>query len=678
MVHTGGHTEYAPVGHATNLAARMQSVAPAGSVVISDDTRRLVEGYFELRDLGLTEVKGISEPINVYEVTGDGPLRGHFELAARRGLTKFVGRSNELEQMRRTLELVLAGHGQIVATVGDAGAGKSRLVYEFKARLPSESKVLEAYSVSHGKTSAYQPVLELLFGYFGIGDIDDKAERRAKIETRLDALDPALNDILPYLFAVLGIQGASDPLAHMDLQIKRRRTLEALKRIPLRESLNQPVVIIFEDLQWIDFETQALLDLLADAVANARVMLLVSYRPEYRNEWGNKSYYTQLRLDPLGRESTEELLGALLGEAVEVGQLKRLIAQKTGGNPFFIEEIVQALFDEGALVRNGTVKVARALSQLRLPPTVQAILASRIDRLAAENKDLLQTLAVMGRESPLVLIRKIATRAHGELDQMLSALREGDFIYEQFASSGIEYTFKHALTQEVAYNSLLIEQRKQLHERAAQAIESVFADNLDDHLADLAHHYSRGDNVSKAVEYLGRLAQQAWQRAAHTDAISNFSAAIALLQRLPDSSQRTWQELLLQLGLGPALMAAKGYSAQEAEQAFTRAQQLCERLGDPPQLFHALFGLLFVHVLRLNTPTAYQLAERLQRLAQTANESGLLLLAHVATGNVLFAGSHCGGASKMDDLLRAREHLKRQFPFTILSAIGSSPRSAAT
>src|SRR5713226_1583218 len=228
MVHTGGHTEYTPVGHVTNLAARMQTLAPAGSIVVSGDTRRLVEGYFELRDLGPTEVKGISEPVNVYEVIGAGAARGHFELAARRGLTKFVGRENELQQMKHALDLVLAGRGQIVAAVAEAGTGKSRLVYEFKQLIPNDCKVLEAYSVSHGKASAYLPVLELLYGYFGIEGTDDKAARRDKIETRLGALDPALNDTLPLLYTLIGLHEGPDPIAQMDPQIKRRRTLEAI------------------------------------------------------------------------------------------------------------------------------------------------------------------------------------------------------------------------------------------------------------------------------------------------------------------------------------------------------------------------------------------------------------------------------------------------------------------
>ncbi|MBV8360349.1 MAG: AAA family ATPase, partial [Deltaproteobacteria bacterium] len=650
LVHTGGHTEYTPVGHAANLAARMQSAAPSGGIIISEDTRHLIEGYFELRELGHTEVKGVAEPVKVYEVIGAGSLHGHFDLAVQRGLTKFVGRESELKQMARALELAHSGHGQIVAVVAEAGTGKSRLFYEFKATLPADCKVLEAYSVSHGKASAWLPVLELLRGYFGIQETDDAAIRREKLRAALAALDPALSDTQSYLFALLAIAESPDPIAQMDPQAKRKRTLEALKRIVLRESLKQPIVIIFEDLHWIDDQTQALLDLLADGIGNARALLLVNYRPEYRHEWTNKSYYSQLRLDPLGRENTAEMLATLLGDGVELNPLKRLIVERTEGNPFFIEEMVQALFDQGAIVRNGAVKVARSVSQVRLPPTVQGLLASRIDRLPHEHKELVQTLAVMGRESPLALIRKVAMRPEGELEPMLAALQAGEFIYEAPTAAGIEYTFKHALTQEVAYNSLLIERRKLLHEHVGQALESMFADWLDGHVSELAHHYSNSENVDKAIEYLGRAGQQAAQRSAYAGAINNLGAALNLLQKLPENPERIQRELLLQLAVGPALIAIRGWAAPEVERAYSRVRELGEQASNAPEIFPGLFGLWVVYLLRAQLGIAFALAEELLRRALREEDSALLQYAYFALGNTTFWRG---------DLLSAREHLEK-------------------
>jgi predicted ATPase len=404
----GGHTEYTPIGHTTNLASRMQAVAPVGSIAVAALTRKLCEGYFVFKSLGPTRVKGVSEPLEVSEVVGLGPLRTRLQRDAGRGLTKFVGRERDVETLRQALDHAKAGHGQIVAAMGEAGVGKSRLLFEFKAVAQSGCMVLEAYSVSHGKASAYLPIIELLHGYFAIEPADDSRKRREKVTGRLLALDRTLEDTLAYLFGLLGIIEGDDPLAQMDAQVRKQRTLEAIKRILLRESLNQPLMVIFEDLHWIDDQTQAFLNLLADSICITKILLLVNYRPEYSHQWSSKTYYTQLRLDPLGKESADEMLAALLGDGVEVTALKRLIIEKTEGNPFFMEEMVQVLFDEGALLRNGLVKLTKPLADLKIPSTVQAILGSRIDRLPPNAKDLLQMLAVIGREFSLSLIRAVA------------------------------------------------------------------------------------------------------------------------------------------------------------------------------------------------------------------------------------------------------------------------------
>jgi class 3 adenylate cyclase len=325
-IQTGAdHTEYTPIGHSTGLAARLQTLATPGTTMISGATRRLVEGFFQLKSFGATRLKGVTEQVEVYEVTGLGPLRTRLQRAAARGLTKFVGRQREMEALKHAAEQAQTGHGQIVAVMADPGVGKSRLFYEFKATSQTGGMVLEALSASYGKASAYLPVLELLSQYFEISRDDDDRKRRERILGKVLGLDRQLEDTLPYLYSLLGVADAGELLAGMDPQIRRRRTLEAIKRILLRESLNQPLMIIFEDLHWIDEETQALLNLLVDAIANARILLLVNYRPEYRHEWGSRTHYTQLRLDPFGPENADEMLSALLGDEKDLIPLKRLI-----------------------------------------------------------------------------------------------------------------------------------------------------------------------------------------------------------------------------------------------------------------------------------------------------------------------------------------------------------------
>jgi predicted ATPase len=371
-----------------------------------------------------------------------------------------------MDALKHAAEQAKSGHGQIVAAMAEPGIGKSRLFFEFKATSQSGWMVLETFSVSHGKASPYLPVIDLLRNYFRIASEDDERTRREKVTGRVLALDRSLEDTLPYLFALLGIVEGVDPLAQMDGQIKKRRTLDAIKRTILRESLNQPLMVVFEDLHWIDEQTQELLNLLADSIGTAKLLLLVNYRPEYSHQWNSKTYYTQLRLDPLGKETAGEMLSALLGASpapatqspgasrerssgdlqvagrVRVQDslegLKRLIIERTEGNPFFMEETVQMLFDEGALARNGTVRLRRPLNELKIPPTVQAILAARIDRMPPDEKDLLQTLAVIGREFPLGLIRRVVQRADTELDRMLAELQLAEFIYEQPGTGDIK------------------------------------------------------------------------------------------------------------------------------------------------------------------------------------------------------------------------------------------------
>src|SRR5208283_5492065 len=293
-------------------------------------------------------------------------LRTRLQRSASRGYTKFVGRTREMEAMKAAAEQAKAGHGQIVAAMAEAGTGKSRLLFEFKAVSQSGWMVLETFSVSHGKASAYLPLLDLLHGYFKIAGEDDQRTRREKLTGRILALDRSMEDTLPYLFSLLGIIEGADPLAQMDGELKKRRTLEAIKRILLSESLNQPLMVIFEDLHWIDEATQEFLNLLADSLGTAKLLLLVNYRPEYSHKWNSKTYYTQLRLDPLGKESADEMLTALLGDGKDLLPLRRLIIERTEGNPFFREEIVQVLLDEGALVREGTaVGLTRPLGELR-------------------------------------------------------------------------------------------------------------------------------------------------------------------------------------------------------------------------------------------------------------------------------------------------------------------------
>ena len=632
-IQTGeSQVEYTPIGHSISLASRLQALANPGSIAISDGLRKLVEGYFTLKALGPARVKGSSEPVNVYEVLGLGPLRTRLQRAAGRGLTKFVGRQREMEALHHTASLAREGLGQLVAVIAEPGVGKSRLFYEFKLRSQSGWMVLEALSVSHGKASPYLPMIELLHSYFGIEANDDGRKRREKVNGRIVTLDQALEDTRPYLFALLGLAEADDPLAQMNPQNRRRRTLEAIKRIFLRESLNQPLILIFEDLHWIDEETQAFLQLLVEGLANAPVLLLVNYRPEYTHHWGSKTYYTQLRLDPFGKESADEMLSILVGTDASLAPLNRLIAEKTEGNPLFMEEIVLSLFEDGTLARNGEVKLVKPLASLRISPTIEGILASRIDRLPADEKDLLQTVAVIGTEFSLRVARAVTDGSDDELNRMLNDLQLAEFIYEQPAAGDVEYKFKHALTHDVAYNSLLTERRKLLHERAGEAIEKLYPHWLDDHLTELARHFERGGSVAKAVEYLTRAGTKTAEQGAHSEAIGYFAQGVELLRSLPEGAARDHQELDLQLALSWSSFVARGPQAPERELSLVRARELCNRLGDNARLMEVLMTLAHLRITGNDFEAGRELAETLLTMAQPAKAPAVRAGAHHVLG----------------------------------------------
>jgi len=417
------HMDYTAVGQTTHLAARMEQIADPGAIVITPHTLALAEGYVEVKSLGPIPVKGIAEPLEIFELMGAGRARTRLQAATLRGLTRFVGRDAEVEHLRRVLGQAGSGRGQVIALVGEAGVGKSRLTYEFThSHRVKDWLVLEASSVSYGKATSYLPVIDLLRGYFKIGDRDDQREMRAKVLGRVLELDRALESLVPPLLFLLDVPVEDIGWQTLDPPQRRQRTLDAVKRLLLREALVQPLLVVFEDLHWIDSETQALLDSLIESLGSARLLLLVNYRPEYHHGWGSKSYYTQTRLDALPAESAEELLEALLGDDPGLARLKQLLIKR--GNPFFLEETVRTLVETKALAgERGRYRLMQPVHSVQVPSTVQAMLAARIDRLLPEDKRLLQVAAVVGKDVPFTLLHAIAELSDAALRGGLERLR---------------------------------------------------------------------------------------------------------------------------------------------------------------------------------------------------------------------------------------------------------------
>jgi class 3 adenylate cyclase/tetratricopeptide (TPR) repeat protein len=574
------HMDYTAVGQTTHLAARMEQLAEPGSILLSPTTLELAEGYVEVKALGSLPVKGLLEPVEVCELVGARVVRSRLQAVAARGMTRFVGRDSEVDQLRQALERAQAGHGQVVAIVGEPGVGKSRLHWEFThSHLARSCLILESGSVSYGKATAYLPIIDLLKAYFHIEGRDDTEKIREKVIGKVLSLDRALEPSLPALLSLLEVPVEDKTWGGLDPSQRRQRTLDAVKRLLLRESQVQPLMLLVEDLQWIDAETQALLDSLVESLPMARLLLLANYRPEYQHRWGSKTYYGQLRMDPLPVESADDLLTSLLGTEQSLDSLKRTLIERTEGNPLFLEESVRTLAETKALIgERGAYRLAHDATAIQVPATVQAILAARIDRLSPEDKRLLQAASVIGKDVPFALLLAIAELAEEDLRRGLAHLQAAEFLYETSLFPDLAYSFKHALTHEVTYGSLLQERRRDLHARIVEAIEALHGDRLGEQVERLAHHAVRGEVREKAVHYLRQAGLRATARSALPDARGWFEQALGVLEATPESQSVLEQAFDIRLELRPVLNLLG--EARRSLDRLREAEALAERLND--------------------------------------------------------------------------------------------------
>jgi class 3 adenylate cyclase/predicted ATPase len=624
--------DYTAVGQTTHLAARMEQIARPGTILVTADTLKLVEGYVEVTPLGLIPVKGLSDPVEVFEITGVGPVRRRLQAMATRALSRFVGRDTEIEHLLRALQRAGDGHGQLVAVVGEPGVGKSRLFFEFvRSHRARTWLVLESGSVSYGKATPYLPIVDLLKGYFKVEDRDGQRQVREKITGKLLTLDRALGPSVPAFLALFDVPVDDPEWQASDPRERRQRTLDAVKRLLLAESRVQPLLLVFEDLHWIDSETQGFLDTLFESLPTARVLVCVNYRPEYRHAWGGKTYYTQLRIDPLQAESAEAFLHALLGPDPGLDPLRRLLIERTEGNPFFLEESIRALVETGELVgERGAYRLTGSVQTLRIPATAQAILAARIDRLSPEHKRLLQAASVIGKDVPMSLLHAITDEGDDALRRGLTELQATEFLYETRLFPDVEYTFKHALTHEVTYGTLLSDRRRALHARIVTAIEQQYAERLGEQMELLAHHAVRGEAWEKAVVYVREAGTKAFTRSAYTDAVNYFTKGLEIVATLPKSAEPERHEMALLLALGPTIQAIKGLGAPEAERMFSRARELSERLGDTGATFQGLWGQWMAAAGQGRIRPARQIGGELLTLADRTKDRVFLLQANHA------------------------------------------------
>jgi class 3 adenylate cyclase/tetratricopeptide (TPR) repeat protein len=631
------HTDYSAIGQTTHLAARMEQLADPGSILMTSATLRQVLGYMAVRSLGLVPVKGLPEPVEAFELQGAGPARTRLQALTIRGRTCFVGRETEYALLHQALTRAQNGRGQVVAVMGEPGAGKSRLIHEFTHAAETQGwLILESHAMSYGQAVPYLPIRDLLKTYFQLHDDEAPQHIRERLTGQLLRLENALRPALLPLLALLDVPVEDPSWQALDPVQRRQGVLDAVKRLLLREGQRQPLLLVVEDLHWADAETQALLETLVESLPASRLLLLVSGRPEYQPRWGRKTYYTQLRLDPLTPDQATTLLNALLGGIVGLEPLKQRLVEWSQGNPFFLEESVRMLVQTRVLVgQPGAYWLDKPLSSLPVPVSVQTMLAARIDRLPPDAKEVLQCAAVVGTDVPFPLLQAIAEVPEEGLRRTITELQAAEFLYEARLFPELVCTFSHALTHEVAYGGLLQARRRTLHRRVIEVLEALDAEYLAEQIERLADHAVRGEVWEKAFQYCRQAGVRAAARSAHQEAVTWFEQALDALRYLPERRELLEQAIDLRFDLQSALVPLWGTGT--GFDTLHEAERLAEALGDRQRLGR-VYGYQARHFRILRRyDRALAAGQHALTIATDLDDAVLRVTANAALGEVYYS-----------------------------------------
>ncbi len=630
--------DYSAVGDTVNLASRMESAARPGAVLVSENTYRMARDFFEFQPLGKLKVKGKEEPVQAYELLRVGKSATRFEAAVARGLTRFVGRENEVGNLKGAFEKARAGSGQVVGIVGEAGVGKSRLLLELRGVLPAgEYTYLEGRCLHYGGFMPYLPFLDVLRAHFDIREGDREFIIKKKMAEQVSQLDEKLKDILPPLQDILSLKVEDEDYIKLDPPLKRMKIFESVRDLLVRESQNKPLVLAIEDLHWIDKTSEEFLGYIIARLGGARIMLIILYRPEYNNPWTSKTYYSQIRVDELPLDSSAEMVRAILKEGTPAQDLVRLILDRAAGNPLFMEEFTRSLLERGYIERkDGHYVLTVKPSDIQVPETVQGIISARMDRLEKVLKETMQVASVIGREFAYRILQ-VLTGMQDELRAYVFSLQELEFIYEKSLFPELEYMFKHNLTQEVAYNSLLLKRRKEIHERAGKAIEELYKDRLGEFYEVLAHHYSRSDNLEKAYEYLVLAAIKAAYSYSLRENYRFSKEAIQVLNRGPQTEENKRKGIEIRL-LMALPMAALGYP-EDYFHVLEEGVRLAQDLRDEGSvaMFCSKIGLGYTY--RGDPARGIEYGERALEQAEKTGDVALLAPITWALCNINMASS---------------------------------------
>ena len=648
----GGKHEQLALGETPNIAARLQQLARPNTLVLSVATYRLVAGLFECQNLGFHQLKGISTPMEVYEVRGESEARSRFDVAVRKGLTPLVGREKERRMLLECWEQAKNGTGQVALLSGEPGIGKSRLMQELKEHVSMEGATgIELHCSPYHRNSAYYPLISHLQRFLQFDSADAPTARLKKLARTLDNYRFPETDTLSLLADLLllpKLDGAT-PLTLSPQRLKQK-TQEALVAWIIEEAERAAVNCVCEDLHWADPSTLEVLTLALDQVPTSRLLMLLTFRPDFAPPWQTLEYFNQLILTRLGRSEIESMVKQVTGGKAFPAEVLNEIVVKTDGVPLFVEELTKMVLESGLLQEGqDRYELAGPLPPLAIPATLQDSLMARLDRLASV-REIAQLGATLGREFSYELLHAVCPVDEERLRQGLQQLADAELVYQQGAPPHAVYLFKHALIRDTAYQSLLKSRRRQYHQQIAQVLEERFLDAKEIQPELVAYHYTEANLISEAIPYWQSAGQNAVQRSANTEAISHLTKGLELLESLPKTPEYLQQELTLRLTLGTPLLASKGNASPEVEETYSRARELCQQLGETPQLFPTLSGLWRFHFVRAELQTARELGEQLFHLAQSVQNPELLLAAHVALGYTLV---------NLGELVPAREHLEQ-------------------
>jgi len=642
------------VGETPNIAARLQALAAPDTVVISAATQRLVQGLFTFRDLGPQTLRNVLAPVQVYGVQGESGVQSRFEVTVRAGLTPLIGREHEVGLLQERWERAKQGAGQVVLLNGEPGIGKSRLVQALKEQVMAEGATRIEFRCSpyHQNTALY-PIIDQLRRLLQFQRDDSPQTKLDKLEKTLSHYRFPQADTLPLLAALLSPPQPDEapPLTlSPQKQKQKQKTQEALVAWMVEEAERQVVYCAWEDLHWVDPSSVEVLTLLLEQVPTMRLLALLTFRPDFIPSWRPRSHITQLTLNRLGRHHVEAMVEQVTGGKALPAEVLQQIVHKTDGVPLFVEELTKMVLESGLLrAAEGHYELTGPLPPLAIPSTLQDSLMARLDRLASV-REVARVGATLGREFSYELLQAVSPVEEASLLQALAKLVDAEVLDQRGLLPQARYLFKHALIQDAAYQSLLKSKRRQYHQQIAQVLEERFSETRETQPELLAHHYTEAGLVEQAVPYWQRAGQSAIKRSANNEAINHLTKGLELLKALPDNPERTQQELTLQVTLGVPLQATRGWTAPEVKRAYNRARELCQQVGEAPQLFPVLFALYEFYLVRAEHKAARELAEQCLTLAQSVQDPDLLLQAHFTLGFSLF---HLG------KLILARQHLEQ-------------------